>query len=69
MTKPLIKIHNVTTDEVIEREMDDAEYAAFLESVAQAETKATAEAEAEAARQAVLEKLGLSADEVKALLG
>jgi hypothetical protein len=68
MTKPLIKIHNVTTDEVIEREMNETEYAAFLESVAQSEAKATAEAEAQVARQAVLTKLGLTAEEVAALL-
>lgn len=69
MTKPIIKIHNVTTDEVIEREMDDTEYAEFLESVAEAEAKVAAETETETKRQAVLDKLGLSADEVAALLG
>jgi len=69
MTKPIIKIHNVTTDEVIEREMDDAEYAEFLTSVAEEKAKVAAKAEAEAARQSVLDKLGLTADEVAALLG
>jgi hypothetical protein len=30
MTKPTIRIHNAMTDEVIDREMTDAEYAEHL---------------------------------------
>jgi hypothetical protein len=68
MTKPLIKIHNVTTDEVIEREMTDEEFTAYeAEQTAKAEHDAQ-EATKAAARQAVLDKLGLTADEIAALL-
>lgn len=34
MTKPLIKIHNTETGEIIEREMNDEEYAQFQSEVA-----------------------------------
>ena len=37
MTKPLITIHNAETQETIVREMNDAEYAVYLLSVATAE--------------------------------
>jgi hypothetical protein len=68
-TKPTIRIHNVETDEVIDREMTDAEFAEFnarnealkVEQV-QAEAKETA-------RAAILDRLGISADEAKLLLG
>jgi hypothetical protein len=61
--------HNVTTGEIIERELtaaelhqleqDQAEYAAK-----QAETEAKA-----TARQAILDRLGLTAEEARLLLG
>ena len=63
MTKPQIQIGNTI------REMDDSEYAQWqadkIETEAQVEV---AKAKAEA-RQAVLNKLGLTADEAAALLG
>jgi hypothetical protein len=70
MTKPMIRIHNITTNEVIDREMNEAEYANYL---AQAEAIATETAEAEAkatARTSALAKLaelGLTADEIASL--
>ena len=70
MTKPMIKIHNVETDEIIEREMNAEEYAEHLQLVQEYEAQ-TAEAEAKAtARASALAKLaalGLSADEIAAL--
>lgn len=63
---PTIKIHNVETDEVTEREMTAAELKQFN---ARAE-KEKAEAEAKAAaRQALLDKLGITEDEARLLLG
>jgi hypothetical protein len=68
-TKPMIRIHDLTTNEVIDREMTDAEFDQYkLDQAEQAAKKAETEAKAEA-RQAVLDRLGLSADEVKLLLG
>jgi len=69
MTKPMIRIHNVTTDEIIDREMTDAEFEAYQAQQAIDAAEAQAQLDKLAARQAVLDKLGLTADEVAALLG
>jgi hypothetical protein len=69
MSKPLIRIHNTETDEVIDREMTAAE---FKQYEAQQKAQAIAKAEAEAkenAKAAILDRLGLTADEAKLLLG
>jgi hypothetical protein len=68
MTKPMVRIHNAETDEVIDREMTDAEFAQYNQDKANRETQ---EAEAEAKAQAkaeLLERLGITADEAKLLL-
>jgi hypothetical protein len=68
MTKPIIRIHNTETDEVIDREMTDAEFAQFEIDKAARETE-TAEAQAKAqAKAELLERLGITADEAKLLL-
>jgi len=68
MTNPIITIHNAETDEVITREMT-AEESAWYKSV-NAPYQPTAEETAEAtAKAALLEKLGITADEAKLLLG
>jgi hypothetical protein len=69
MTKPIIVIHNAETDERIEREMNEAEYKQYLidkerGDAEQAEVKAKA-----TARAAILDRLGLTADEAAILLG
>jgi hypothetical protein len=69
MTKPTIRIHNTETDEIIDREMTDEEFSEYQASQAIYEAK-QAEAEAKAtARQAILDRLGLTADEAALLLG
>jgi hypothetical protein len=65
----MIRIHDVSTDTIVDREMNDAEFAQFeADQVAQA-----AEAEALAAKaaekEALLSRLGITADEAKLLLG
>jgi len=68
MTKPIIRIHNTETDEVIDREMNDAEYAIYL---ADQEANAIRQAEAEAkaqAKAALLTRLGITAEEATLLL-
>jgi hypothetical protein len=69
MTKPMIRIHDLETNEVIDREMTDAEFASYeaeqAEAVAKAETEATKAAE----KAALLTRLGITADEAKLLLG
>jgi hypothetical protein len=74
MTRPIVQEFNVQTQELIVREMNDAEYAQHLIDVAdaaeraakQAEEDAKAAAKAEAKRQA-LAALGLSQEVVNLL--
>ena len=69
MAKPTIRIHDLETDEIIDREMTAAEFKIYD---AEQETDQIAKAELEAKqteRQAILDRLGLTADEAKLLLG
>jgi len=69
MSRPIIRIHNTETNEVIDREMTAAEFKIY-EADQAAELLRKTEAEAKAAqRQAILDKLGLTADEARLLLG
>ncbi len=68
MTKPMVRIHNAETDEIIDREMTDAEFAQYNQDKANREAQeAEAEAKAEAKAE-LLERLGITADEAKLLL-
>jgi hypothetical protein len=68
-TRPTIVIQDLSTNEIIEREMNDDEFAQHQTDKANyVSLKAEAEAK-EAARQAILDRLGLTADEAKLLLG
>jgi hypothetical protein len=69
MTKPMVRIHNQETDEIIDREMTDEE---FAKAEALKAERAAKEAEAKAkatARQTILDRLGISAEEAQLLLG
>ena len=69
MTRPMIRIHDLATNEVIDREMNDQEFAAFeANQAAQAAAKAEAEAK-ETQRQALLSRLGITEEEARILLG
>ena len=68
LTRPMVRIHNAETDEVIDREMNDAE---FLQYETNKAANATAQAEANAkdtAKAALLNKLGITAEEAQLLL-
>ncbi len=68
MPNPTIKIHNTETNEIIEREMTNAEFAKYKADLdAEAARKAEAEAKA-TAKAALLERLGISEDEARLLL-
>jgi hypothetical protein len=70
MSKPMVRIHNAETNEVIDREMTDAEFAQYQAEQAKAEAKATeaeAKAEAKVAAQAKLAALGLTVEDLTAL--
>ena len=68
MTKPMIKIHNAETDEVIEREMNAEELAQLEIDKANRVARLAAEAQAATDKAALLAKLGITADEAKLLL-
>jgi hypothetical protein len=68
MTKPIIKIHNTETDEVIEREMNAEEFAQWESDQAKAAVEAQAKAQAATDKAALLAKLGITANEAKLLL-
>ena len=68
MTKPIVRIHNTETDEVIDREMNDAEFAQYEADQAEAAAQAAAEAAKAAEKAALLERLGITAEEAKLLL-
>lgn len=67
--RPIVRIHNLETDEIIDREMNDTEFAQYeankaYESILKAEADAK-----EATRQAILDRIGLTSDELKTILG
>jgi hypothetical protein len=68
MTKPIIRIHDIETDQIIEREMNDQEFAEHETKLAALVEQESAAATKAAEKAAVLKKLGLTADEVTALL-
>ena len=68
MTRPIVRIHDLATDEVIDREMNDAEFAQYEADQAAAAEQAAAEAAKAAEKEALLAKLGITADEAKLLL-
>ena len=68
MSRPFVRIHNTETDEIIDREMNDAEFAEYEANQA-AEVAAQAEADAKAtAKAALLKKLGITEAEAELLL-
>jgi hypothetical protein len=68
MTKPTIRIHNTETNEVIDRDMTDAEIKDHELQNAKQEALEALSLEKNAHKLAVLEKLGLTAEEAAALL-
>ena len=76
MKRPIVSIHNSETNEIIEREMEDSEFAVYESDIAESKQfqidKAKAEADkasAKASAQAKLAALGLTKEEVASILG
>lgn len=69
MSKPSVLFHNIETGEIFEREMNAEEFAQY--EIDQANVKIEREQEETRikAKEAVLAKLGLTAEEVAVLLG
>ncbi len=69
MSRPTIRIHDLELDEVIDREMTDEEFAKYEADKAKYEAeKAEVEAK-EAAKKVILERIGLTVEELKTILG
>jgi hypothetical protein len=71
MTKPIIRVHDIETNEIVDREMNNAEYDSYLQSKAnvEAETQAIqAKLEAKSSAIAKLAALGLTEDEANAIV-
>lgn len=67
--RPMVRIHNAETNEVIDREMNDAEFAQYeADQAAQAAADAAA-AQKAADRVALLSQLGITEEQAKLLLG
>ena len=68
MSNPMIRIHDISTDTITDREMTDEEFAQH-EADQAAEAERIAEEAAKAAEKAaLLTRLGITADEAKLLL-
>ena len=68
MTRPMVRIHNVDTNEIIDREMNDEEYAQWQIDVAADIARVAAKEKALEDKAALLAKLGITADEARLLL-
>lgn len=68
-SRPLVRIHNAQTNEVIDREMNDTEFAQYqADQAAQAIADSIA-AQKAADRAALLTQLGITEEQAKLLLG
>jgi hypothetical protein len=67
--RPMVRIHNIETDEVIDREMNDAEFAQYEADQAAEIERQTAEAQKAADKAALLAQLGITEEQSKLLLG
>ena len=68
-TRPMVRIHNVETNEVIDREMNDAEFAQYETDQAAQSGVETAIAQKAADLAALLTQLGITEEQAKLLLG
>jgi hypothetical protein len=68
-TRPMVRLHNIETDEVIDREMNDAELAQYEADQAAEIERQAAEAQKAADKAALLTQLGITEEQAKLLLG
>jgi len=67
-SRPMVRIHNVETDEVIDREMNDEEFAQYEADQAANSARQAAEAQKVADRAGLLAQLGITEEQAKLLL-
>lgn len=69
MTNPTTIEHNVTTGEIIERELTQEELVAYQENQQRLSDASLAETQKATDRQVLLARLGITAEEAQLLLG
>ncbi len=69
MTNPIIVIHDADKKEVIEREMTKSELTQYQKDIESMQKRLQDIEDAKAAKSALLEKLQITEDEAKLLLG
>lgn len=69
MTRPMVRIHDLATDEIIDREMNEQEFSQHQKDLLAESKRESEEAAIAAKKDALLSKLGITADEAKLLLG
>jgi len=68
-SRPMVRIHDLETNEVIDREMNDAEFAQYEADQASQSAAKAASAQKAANRAALLAQLGITEEQAKLLLG
>lgn len=68
MTNPIITIHNIATGEIEQREMNAEELKQYETDQAQLKLANKLEHETQIAKQAILNRLGITAEEAALLL-
>lgn len=69
MTNPMIRIHNAETGEVIDRAMTNAEFGIYTKNVEESRHELDLQEQKATAKAALLERLGITAEEAALLLG
>ena len=69
MSNPIKKIVDSSTGEEIEKEMTDEEYSEYIEFIATVEEENKLTKQKEVARKKILDRLGLTEEEARLLLG
>ena len=70
MTRPMIRVHNTETNEIVDREMNNLEFEQYQKDSIATEVRRAQEAQAavkKLAAEAKLAALGLTTDDLKAL--
>lgn len=67
--RPEIRIHDLSTGEILDREMNDEEFAKWESAQKTFKEEQAMFLKKESEKQALLTRLGLSADELATLLG
>lgn len=69
MTRPIVRVHDIQTNETVDREMNDAEFEAYQERQARFTAQQVDNSARQAEREALLARLNITSDEARLLLG